>query len=96
MYSWWDGKTWSTPTDLFFTSSQGRLIFLMLLWIPGNILHLAWQGYEGIYYSSVPVQDAWNVKAWEKAQLIAKYRGSGPFIYSDSTGILHLIFSAWR
>jgi hypothetical protein len=95
MYSQWDGKSWSSPIDLFFTLA-GTYNFPSAALDSSNVLHLVWQSYDGIYYSSVPVQDAGDVKAWNKAQNIAHFRGSGPFIYASSNGLLHIVFSAWE
>jgi len=96
MYIRWDGEVWSEPTDLFYNRSGGVFNFPYATVDQADTLHLVWQGYEGIFYSSARVQEADSVKAWRPARLVAHARGDGPRIYSDPIGGYHIVYAAWE
>jgi hypothetical protein len=95
-YSQWNGTTWSEPIDLFFTIDGGGYNYPSATLDPSGRLHLAWQGYAGIFYSSVPLQEVGSVKAWAPVQSIAFFRGDGPHLFAGSNGVLHIVYAAWQ
>lgn len=96
VYSRWDGKTWTAPVDLFFTENAGGYNFPYLALDKNDRLHMAWQAFDGIYYSSAQLYDADSVKAWSPPQLLAAYRGDGPRLLITPDGSLLMVFAAWE
>lgn len=96
VYSRWDGKTWTEPVDLFFTQNAGGYNFPYLALDAHDRLHMVWQAFDGIYYSSAYLQDAGSVKAWSTPQLLAAFRGDGPRLLAVPNGDLVMVFAAWE
>lgn len=96
VYSFWDGNRWSIPVDIFTASSGSAYNFPYATIDSADTLHLVWQSYQGIYYSSVALNEASKVKAWQPARLIARIRGDGPRIYASSRWGLQVIYPAWE
>jgi hypothetical protein len=96
MYSCRKGQTWSEPVDLFFGQGGEQYGLPSVVVDETGTLHLSWQGYKGIYYSSAPAHLAQDAKAWGSAQLVAPSRGDGPHLLAGRLGTVHLVYSAWQ
>lgn len=94
-YSFWNGASWSQPIDIFYSPSEPYNFPSASIDQSGR-LQLIWRGFNGLFYSSVPVEQAGLVKEWQNAQLIASARGDREQIYADNSGSLHVIYSAWE
>lgn len=95
VYSYWDGESWSVPIDVFYSSSGSAFNYPYAAIDDADTLHLVWQSYQGIYYSSVPLSEAKWVKAWQPPKIIARARGDGSRIYASSHWGLQVIYPAW-
>jgi hypothetical protein len=96
LYSFWDGYSWSNPIDIFYSSVGSAYNFPFAVIDNAETLHLVWQSYAGIQYSSVPLKEAKFVKSWQPAQVIAQVRGDGPRIYASPRWGLQIIYTAWE
>jgi hypothetical protein len=96
MYSRWNGITWSEPIDIFYSQGSTGFNHPSAAISSDGRLYLAWQAFEGIYFSSVPLQQASTVKAWQPPELVATVRGDGPNIFSAPNGDLDMVYTAWE
>lgn len=102
MYAQWDGREWSSPIDIFLTSSPllpgmhyptaviDEEGYIHMIWIDQN-----WPSYA-LYYSSAHVTEARNAKAWQEPVLLAGDATGTNYsldLAYESPQTLHVIFA---
>jgi hypothetical protein len=92
-YTHSDGQSWSEPIDIFMAQEGINFSMPYAVCDRKGTIHLLWAGSDGLYYSSVPAQEASNAAVWRPAQLIAR----GGAIYAsrlvvDPDGVLHAVY----
>lgn len=98
MYTYWDGGSWSPPTDILIAPDG----FESRSWQPAPAvsangqLHLLWAGgfASHIYHSSARADQALSAAAWSKPQeLDFMGNASSPHIVIDDQDIIHVVFT---
>lgn len=96
VYSRWDGQAWTEPIDILAVNDDTVADFVAASVDGEDRLHLVWTGLMGIYYSSVLVTAADQVRSWATPHVIsfdsARSR-YGSDIAVDDEGNVHVVYA---
>ena len=88
------GGTLSAPIDILALSDPLAIRLSAALNKPDSTLHLTWQNsyIKGdVFYSSAPLAEAGNLRAWETPRLVVPKADSAGIV-ADNSGSLHIIY----
>lgn len=91
-YSRWDGLTWSTPVNIFYSTSSGY-------WMPqaatgpGDQIHLAFVNGGVLWYSHVLAREADQVKAWSTPIRLSDYGVTNASIAVSRDGVIRIAYT---
>lgn len=97
LYTRWDGLSWSVPLDILFVPGESRAEWPVVTIDTENKLHVLWESYTAIYYSSAPSWDADSAQNWSQPLPLTSNSNSTPWgagITADIQGTLHVAYSA--
>ena len=96
MYAQYDGQSWSTPVDIFYSPAN-------IYWLPQAVIdkddriHLVWASWNGggyIMYSQASSSDAGQVRAWSKPIQVSNETATNPAIAISTDGSVHIVYFA--
>jgi hypothetical protein len=97
-YTWWDGKEWLEPIDVF-TNSQGNIEYPRAAIDPKGKMHIVWVSTSGataqVLYSRVFTGEADSARAWSQPVVLVDrtlYAYYPVDIAIDSAGGLHVFY----
>jgi len=96
-YTRWDGQSWSAPLDILFVPHEVRAEWPVATIDAENKLHVLWESYTTVYYSSAPSWDADSAQNWSQPLLLTASSNSTPWgagIAADVQGTLHVVYAA--
>ena len=88
-----DEKGWLRPRRLFERRSPAWFFAYPTIARTRERMFLCWTGWTGLYFSSVPVAEAENPKAWTRPVAVASIVGiDRPAMLAEASGNVHILF----
>jgi hypothetical protein len=90
------GGSLSQPNSVLARPDEVAIALSAAVSLPSSILHLVWQNRYirgDVYYSSAPLAEAWDARAWSEPQLMIPEADMARIV-ADNAGDLHLIYGA--
>lgn len=97
LYTRWDGQSWSVPLDILFVPGESRAEWPVVAIDAENKLHVLWESYTTVYYSSAASWDADSAQSWSSPLPLTANSNSTPWganITADAQGTLHVVYAA--
>jgi hypothetical protein len=93
-YSRFDGASWTSPLDIYFTSPFAAIENLARFVDKDGVLHLAWsEGQNGpMYYTNVPIVNALSAQHWQVPQRI-NVPAKQVELVIDGEGTFHVLYT---
>jgi hypothetical protein len=95
-YTRWDGKSWTTPTDVLYVPDDPIADQVAVAIDQEGVLHIVWTGLTNIYYSQARALEAGSAQAWSEPVVISPNSARSAFESSvavDDNGHVHVVYA---
>ena len=95
-YSRWNGEYWTTPVDIFATTSDLRLGWPVLVPAPDGRLHIFLSAGDYVAHSWAWAASADSARAWAHADVAVGFAGPASLVIDvklDAVGTFHVVYA---